>query len=192
MVYLFITYAESNMMNHPVRITEFEKPSGKVRGVVTAFADLQGKDERRIAHAFLLVDSDPDISLDVPKRLLASEVAVVANGLLEFLATVQGLSGTTVPNDIQAAIAAEEALISSATARVAKLRQQLGPAMTPLDAEDIEEGLMSAEAFYRESDNGCLTGDDGDGVWATETHRSDVRTSQPKPDWATHVLWFNR
>jgi hypothetical protein len=187
-----MTKAENPPMNPTVKVTEFENPSSKVRGVVAAFADLQGKAERRIAHAFLLVDADPDISLDLPRRLRASEVAVVANGLLAFLAAVQGFPGAKVPNDIQAAIAAEEALIASATARIALLKQQRGPVMTLLDSDDIEEGLMTVEEFYRDSDNGCLTCDDGDGVWATETHRSDVRTSQPKPDWATHVLWFNR
>ena len=95
-------------------------------------------------------------------------------------------------NDIPTLIAAEEAKISGARARIAALKEKMGPVLTLLTDEEKDEDLMTAEEFFREEDRGCLTGDDGSGFWATATHRSDVGTSQTRPDWATHVLWRNR
>jgi hypothetical protein len=34
--------------------------------------------------------------------------------------------------------------------------------------------------------------DDGSGVWATENLQSNVSVWEDKPDWATHVMWYNK
>lgn len=33
---------------------------------------------------------------------------------------------------------------------------------------------------------------DGSGYWATATEMSDLDVFSPRPDWATHVMWFNK
>lgn len=38
-----------------------------------------------------------------------------------------------------------------------------------------------------------FTPDDGNGYWcAGETRQSDVNCFSKKPEWATHVAWYNR
>jgi hypothetical protein len=96
-------------------------------------------------------------------------------------------------NDILRLIAAEEAKIAVAQARIAELKAKQGVTLKELTAaEKADSGYMTAEEFIHSEAVGALTCDDGDGVWATATKRSDISTNLPKPDWATHVLWFNR
>ena len=96
-------------------------------------------------------------------------------------------------NDIPTLIRAEEAIIAAARTRIADLKKKLGPALSPLTLEDLDDpGFMTAEAFLQDEEAGFLTGNDGSGFWATATHRSDLSTYAPRPEWATHVLWFNR
>lgn len=54
------------------------------------------------------------------------------------------------------------------------------------------ECLMSAEDFLDDADSGCLISDDGSGYWATETMVSEVSCWADKPEWATHVCWYNK
>jgi hypothetical protein len=51
--------------------------------------------------------------------------------------------------------------------------------------------LMTLEEFRASEDNGYLLSSDGDGYYATEKGMSRIRTSEPEPSWATHVMWFN-
>ena len=178
-------------MTTEVEVIEFKEPSGNVRGLVNAFVP-HGGQNRRIAHATLLVDKAPDVLVEVPKRLTLVDIPTVANGLLDFASRLGELETPKEGTDFAARIAAEEALIAGAQARLAKLKQQRGPVMTLIDTSDETRCLLTLEEFNLGEETGMFTSDDGDGVWATATHESDVRTSQPQPDWATHVSWFNR
>lgn len=37
-----------------------------------------------------------------------------------------------------------------------------------------------------------ITEHDGFGEWATESHTSNVSCWHPRPEWATHVMWYNK
>ncbi len=39
---------------------------------------------------------------------------------------------------------------------------------------------------------GAFIPDDGDGYWATEKEHAYISVWDEKPDWATHVVWFNK
>jgi hypothetical protein len=52
--------------------------------------------------------------------------------------------------------------------------------------------LMSAEEFMQDEESGGITGDDGHGYWATDKKVSNVSCWREKPEWATHVCWYNR
>jgi hypothetical protein len=54
--------------------------------------------------------------------------------------------------------------------------------------------LMLAEEFAANVQCGAFIPYDGDGTWATETTEdvdSNVWKDQ-RPEWATHVVWYNR
>lgn len=94
-------------------------------------------------------------------------------------------------NDIPTLIEAENTRIDQARKRIELLRAKQGPKLTPLTEED-RRMLMTADEFMADEDADCLTCDDGSGVWATSSHKSDVSTNHTRPDWATHVVWHNR
>lgn len=96
-------------------------------------------------------------------------------------------------NDIPTLIKVEEAKITQAQKRIAELKVKAGPSihLKPFSGSD-ERCLMTAAEFEEGEESGGLTSEDGSGYWATATQRSDISTSQPRPDWATHVVWFNR
>lgn len=71
--------------------TIFDKPSGNVRGVVTAFLEVKGK-RKRVAHATLLTDLPPDIVLDVPRKITAAEIPAITTVLNDFANRVQKLN----------------------------------------------------------------------------------------------------
>lgn len=54
------------------------------------------------------------------------------------------------------------------------------------------ECLMTAEEFDQDADCGALTSDDGSGYWATDKKVSRISCWSQKPQWATHVCWYNR
>jgi hypothetical protein len=68
--------------------------------------------------------------------------------------------------------------------------------VTPIDFSDEELCMFTAEDFDQACSEGSFTNDDGTGYWATEASKSSVEvrpsTRQNKPDWATHVVWFNK
>jgi hypothetical protein len=55
-----------------------------------------------------------------------------------------------------------------------------------------KECLMSAEEFAEHEDSGGITDYDGHGYWATDKKVSKVDCFCAKPEWATHVCWYNR
>jgi len=65
----------------------FDAPSGDVRGIVTAFADVKGK-RKRVAHATILVGKEPSVTLDVPKAVTIGDVPGIAAVLQAFTAKV--------------------------------------------------------------------------------------------------------
>ncbi len=61
--------------------------------------------------------------------------------------------------------------------------------------------LMTADEFVEMCRCGAFISDDGSGNWATATHcdsRRDISIRKlvtgidKKPNWATHVMWFNK
>lgn len=95
-------------------------------------------------------------------------------------------------NDVEILIAAEEQKIAVAQARIEELREKAGPVLQVLDQEELDECLMTAQEFIEDEKRGMLTADDGTGYWATATHRSTKTTYCDRPEWATHVVWYNR
>jgi len=77
-------------MNIQIEVTEFDRPSGNIRGVVVAFAT-NGQLRKRVAHATLMCDAEPEIVLTVPRSLNTEETTTVAEGLLEFVERVRSL-----------------------------------------------------------------------------------------------------
>lgn len=76
-----------------INVTMFEKPSGNVRGMVTAFMKINGK-PKRIAHATLLVGEAPTVSIELPKRLPFDLIETVADNLKAFASKVRDLDQT--------------------------------------------------------------------------------------------------
>jgi hypothetical protein len=69
------------------------------------------------------------------------------------------------------------------------------------DAGELENHYMTWEKFVACCQSGALTDDDGFGELATADHQvSDVSVdpsdaidgSYARPNWATHVCWYNR
>lgn len=52
--------------------------------------------------------------------------------------------------------------------------------------------LMTAEEFMDYEDSGAIIPDDGHGYWATDKQVSKVSCWAEKPEWATHVCWYNK
>lgn len=63
---------------------------------------------------------------------------------------------------------------------------------------NYEEGYaegehMTFDEFYGGISSGCITDDDGSGYWATDTRCSNMYVFENKrPEWATHVVWYNK
>ena len=54
------------------------------------------------------------------------------------------------------------------------------------DLYDLNEWDLMVES-------GAIISDDGSGVWATATEQSDMSVWEGgTPEWATHVMWFNK
>lgn len=70
----------------------FEKPQGSVRGFLLAMVTYSNGKSKRLAHSYLLTDSTPDISMDLPKSIPPADVAVVAEALLAFQARLGELN----------------------------------------------------------------------------------------------------
>lgn len=70
-----------------IDIRIFDTPSGAVRGMINLSLTLKGK-SKRIAHATLLVASEPDVVIEVPKRMNLAETLQVADALKAFVEKV--------------------------------------------------------------------------------------------------------
>ncbi len=71
--------------------------------------------------------------------------------------------------------------------------------LTKMTPRDLEWGdLMSIENFRGAVKAGMFRNYDGFGKLATETEESDIEIypsmflSMEVPDWATHVMWYNK
>lgn len=65
--------------------------------------------------------------------------------------------------------------------------------MVELNKDELEMGdYMTAEEFRGCVGAGLFTYDDGSGNWCTETELSDVSCWTIRPEWATHVMWYNK
>lgn len=95
-------------------------------------------------------------------------------------------------NDINTLIEAQELIIAHANDRIKALKIQRGPVFMPLSQDEKDTCLMLVEDFLEGERSGMLTGDDGHGIWATATHKGEYGTFTDKPEWATHVAWYNR
>jgi hypothetical protein len=56
---------------------------------------------------------------------------------------------------------------------------------------------MPVNEFKQALQTRCLTPDDGNGYWATQQGFSSLPIftdtgANPRPAWATHVVWFNK
>lgn len=74
---------------------------------------------------------------------------------------------------------------------IAKIMQEKEDGMKVMSKLDLE-CRMNASEFIEDADNGYLMSDDGSGYWATETMRSNISCWSERPQWATHVCWYNR
>lgn len=152
-----------------VEVIVFEQPQGDVRGLVNAFVALEKKPRCRIAHATLMVGKKPDVVVEIPKRISVDDVLAVMDGLEAF---VIKLKQTECPDPSTAYT----------------LTMDDGVEVTRIHEADKKYGLFTVADF----DKSRLSSNDGFGVWATATHESDMRARETaRPDWATHVLWFN-
>ena len=95
-------------------------------------------------------------------------------------------------NDIAVLLQAQQTIIDKANARIAELKIKRGPSFVDLDTTEFAQCLMTAHEFFEGTKSGMLTCDDGNGVWATATQKSDSSCNTEKPQWATHVVWYNR
>jgi hypothetical protein len=72
----------------------------------------------------------------------------------------------------------------------------LSPIFTPIDFSDEELCMFSIEDFDLACRGGSFNDMDGDGRWATATQKSNQTVSPSTrnnaPEWATHVVWFNK
>lgn len=74
-----------------ISVTLFDKPSGNVRGIVSAFMTFKGK-LKRIGHAILLVGEAPAVSIEVPRKVSLDQVETLADNLKVFATKVKELS----------------------------------------------------------------------------------------------------
>lgn len=127
---------------------------------------------------------DPDEFLtDIEGPIERSGLAMV---LMSMLSDVQEMIARSRDEDARQALNRVKLVIDR------KLRDKVeAPELKPIPAEDLA-CLMMAEAFLLEEASGFLNSDDGTGYWATATHRSGIPVHAARPDWATHVLWFNK
>ena len=95
-------------------------------------------------------------------------------------------------NDYEVLLQAQRTIIDKANIKIAQLKEKRGPLHALLSDDEKSTCLMTADEFHEGDRSGMLTCDDGNGVWATATHKSDVPCGATKPDWATHVVWYNR
>lgn len=79
-----------------------------------------------------------------------------------------------------------------------QVRNVPGVRFTPIDPEDDGGVHMTWDEFASGVRSAAFTDDDGFGEYATLTHVADMRvrpstvSHNARPDWATHVVWYNK
>ncbi|HDR9109725.1 hypothetical protein [Paraburkholderia sp. A3RO-2L] len=76
----------------------FDRPSGDVIATMSATMVISGK-RRRLAHAYILTDKGPSITLDPPRALSMAELAQAMDLLARFEHTVHDLVAAYGPRD---------------------------------------------------------------------------------------------
>ncbi|MBC8741690.1 hypothetical protein F6X40_34580 [Paraburkholderia sp. UCT31] len=72
------------LVENAVEVLLFDTPSGDIRGTVLGFGLFKGKG-KRIAHAYIPVEGEPKISLDVPKAVTVEDIARIGGVLALFV-----------------------------------------------------------------------------------------------------------
>lgn len=166
-----------------VEVIVFKQPTDNVRGLVNAYVDLGDKIRRlRIAHATLRVDTPTDVLVEVPKRLAPAEILICANGLTDFAAKLKELETPAIPD-------APDAATFSAEAGATLTYLEDGTVLRLLQEEDLEKwGSLEIEHYGSQATRARINPFTG-AVWATGLHISVLAAHEPRPKWATHVMW---
>ena len=85
-------------MSDGLEVIVFDKPSGDVIATMAAMMVIGGK-KRRLAHAYILTDKGPSITLDPPRALSLAELAQAMDLLARFEHTVHDLVAAHGPRD---------------------------------------------------------------------------------------------
>lgn len=78
---------------HHIEAALFDKPSGDVLGVVVASITLRGKG-KPLAHATILVNKEPSISVKVPASPTLDEIGDIIAALIAFSDKVKAASSS--------------------------------------------------------------------------------------------------
>lgn len=111
--------------------------------------------------------------------------------IAEHIKSVSGISAKVQEiklNHIHSGIA--QAIKEIKNIDIVELSINMQAGLLDLSAIDIE-CLRTAEEFESEIDHGMVCESDGFGYWATDKKVSEISCFQPRPEWATHVCWYN-
>lgn len=125
---------------------------------------------------------------------------VVAVWAAEF---TRALGGTAQSEPTSAAILRRlaERAADSADRAVEALRLFIDVEFRLASGGELDDCYMTWEKFVAACRGGALTDDDGHGELATDEHyisslrvhpSKALRNDYPRPDWATHVCWYNK
>ncbi|MBU9200100.1 hypothetical protein KTD31_01615 [Burkholderia multivorans] len=101
-------------MSDGLDVIVFDEPSGDVIATMAATMLIGGK-KRRLAHAYILTDKGPAITLDPPRALSLAELAEAMDLLARFEHTVHDLVAAYGPREM-----------GMATSRATELSRQAG------------------------------------------------------------------
>ncbi len=77
--------------------------------------------------------------------------------------------------------------------QIENLHKHFGLSYEPKMFDFPEYGdVFTLEDWDKSVVAGAFIPDDGDGYWATEKQYAHISVWDTKPDWATHVVWFNK
>lgn len=69
----------------------FPQPQGNVRGFLIAMVTYSDGKSKRLAHSHLLVDETSPVSVEMPKKISAADIAVVTEAFTAFNARLTEL-----------------------------------------------------------------------------------------------------
>lgn len=130
--------------------------------------------------------------------------------LRDFLVSIQSLSEKSLINGIDFQVWATEGVLRELKTLIQDDWKRLTTDQNELKnvtfaslqdgSEELFGDHMSMEEWVNCVKAGGFIDDDGDGVLATAEHETNIIISPsfitllelPMPDWATHVVWFNK